>query len=170
MVYRWQDEKKATDGIRLRHEQLEIRLAEITALLRHIETLDNFGRVDDNALQGTKGCPKAFDWSLWRDRLDCGDMVIAGHSFGAASAIEAITSNPHTPFKRAVLLDPWVDPLDLKKTTEIPTLIVNSQAFSDWSSHASRVKGWASKCPQAWLTTISESHTLPIPCCILKCY
>lgn len=87
----------------------------------------------------------------FRDRLDCGPgrLLIGGHSFGAATAVNcnkdsttrlpSDAGNYHfgAEFRAAVLLDVWCEVLvdSASRPLTVPTLCVASQPFQQWSSN-----------------------------------
>jgi platelet-activating factor acetylhydrolase len=67
--------------------------------------------------------------------------VIAGHSFGAATVIEALRE-PNAPYCCGIALDAWMFPVarddntrpnTIPKPTPAPILAINSQVFTRWS-------------------------------------
>jgi len=134
---------------------LEMRRSEIYHALKAFE-----GVVD-----GTEKPPRtmdgaSFDWSCWKGRVECRqNVILAGHSFGSATALSLLSQPPAQPFAplpvtQVVLLDPWVDPFDeagpLPEPTEQdnrPALcVICSEAFTVWDEHFQHlrdiVKGW----------------------------
>lgn len=73
--------------------QLEMRLAEVTetlGVLRRLDAGDGADVARGNRCRNVQG--RAEEWlPAWRDRLDLTDrVVIAGHSFGAATAVNTV--------------------------------------------------------------------------------
>lgn len=63
-------------------------------------------------------------------RLDLEDLVMMGHSFGGATALNTISKRQE--FKYCILLDPWMFPIkdeELYKKVQQPILFINTQTF-----------------------------------------
>jgi platelet-activating factor acetylhydrolase len=45
-----------------------------------------------------------------RDKVNVTDLQLTGHSFGGATILRLLQTSPTLPVKRAVLLDPWLEP------------------------------------------------------------
>lgn len=63
-------------------------------------------------------------------RLDLDNLVIMGHSFGGATAINTLSVRKE--FKYCILLDPWMFPIkdeQLHKKVQQPILFINTQTF-----------------------------------------
>ncbi|CAK9782450.1 hypothetical protein CC85DRAFT_329757 [Cutaneotrichosporon oleaginosum] len=77
-----------------------------------------------------------------KDKVDVQDLQLMGHSFGGATILRLLQTAPHAeplPIKRAVLLDPWMEPFgrvlpSSPATTAAPaTQIINSE---DWANNS----------------------------------
>lgn len=96
------------------------------------------------------------------------------YSFGGATALHILSNPPpnalpRLPIRSVVLLDPWLDPLppsDDPKLAEKdlpPSLVINSEGFTLWPDHFSRLAGierqWGgeSQPRTCWGTTILRS-------------
>jgi len=97
-------------------------------------------------------------YSSFKGRLECehGKMLIAGHSFGAATAVnvckdtttrlpppyETAGGTLSTAFRGCLLLDVWTEVLvdSNHRPLLVPTLGIVSQAFHHWSSNYNAVK------------------------------
>ncbi|KDQ54355.1 hypothetical protein JAAARDRAFT_38519 [Jaapia argillacea MUCL 33604] len=137
---------------------------------------------------GGKG---VFDWNEWRN--GCGgtevrceeDVTLTGHSFGGATVLSLLSSPApdgyaRIPISKAVVHDPWLEPLPspgptpysprLSSSTNrssetindavIPMLILNSEGFTLWTDHFARLqaiaKGWGDA---PIITLIRAEHT-----------
>lgn len=52
----------------------------------------------------------------WRGTVDTNDLTLVGHSFGGGTLLHLLSTRPargfeRLPVRKAVALDPWVDPL-----------------------------------------------------------
>ncbi|CDH54646.1 platelet-activating factor acetylhydrolase-like [Lichtheimia corymbifera JMRC:FSU:9682] len=113
-----------------RHVQLQRRLAEVQLCVDAMERL-NLGTMKQS--KATSG---------FRGSLDLDSMVMAGHSFGAATAILAL-NHPKTQFKCGILLDPWTQPLvmmDRLCTIYRPVLAILSEQFAFWPDNFDTVQ------------------------------
>jgi pimeloyl-ACP methyl ester carboxylesterase len=72
-----------------------------------------------------------FDASALDGVVDVSRLVAMGHSFGGSTVMTAIGKD--AAIKRAVLLDPWTEPLGgvvAVRAVSIPTLVLNSHNWS----------------------------------------
>lgn len=63
-------------------------------------------------------------------KLDLENLVMMGHSFGGATALNAVSKRKE--FKYCILLDPWMFPIkdeELHKKVQQPILFINTQTF-----------------------------------------
>lgn len=63
-------------------------------------------------------------------RLDLENLIMMGHSFGGATALNTISVRKE--FKYCILLDPWMFPIkneELHKKVHQPILFINTQTF-----------------------------------------
>ncbi|KAF2883062.1 hypothetical protein ILUMI_23108 [Ignelater luminosus] len=115
----------------LRNEQVNQRANECSKLLDFLINLNN-GIIPHNVLDDVKtGKEINFKLEDLVGHLDLDNLMIAGHSFGAASAL--LTLSKRKELKLGILLDPWMFPIKsengiLENTTQ-PLLFVNTQTF-----------------------------------------
>ncbi|CAO1635285.1 unnamed protein product [Sympodiomycopsis kandeliae] len=139
-----------------RRAQQEFRQAEIAEVVHYLTEIDA-GRGDQLVQSCTRSIPDPLpDLSAWQGRLaQSGSLSALGHSFGGLTMLSATTTNNELKghFRRAVLLDPWLEPLpDLTENSysnTIPTLVINSQGFTVWRSHFDRLRGIATNLVQS---------------------
>ncbi|KAI9593519.1 platelet-activating factor acetylhydrolase [Syncephalis fuscata] len=143
--------KEDENEYRLRRSQIHHRLGEIHCAWELLERL-NAGNAIDNCLeQNTSNktdntTPKRFSQAQLKGRLDLSRAVMAGHSFGAATTIEALRE-PGTPYCCGIALDAWMlavskdtdatenNANNIHKPTPPPILAINSQAFTIWNEN-----------------------------------
>ncbi|KAK1722427.1 hypothetical protein CaCOL14_012068 [Colletotrichum acutatum] len=113
----------------LKFEQLAFRQAEIEETIAVLQSL-HAGKgskiFTDNARKEGRGLTD------WEDRLDFSQTVIAGHSFGATGALQALkgaTSNEN-PAVGGIALDPGKGSGRLNTDIDVPVLIVHSDSWS----------------------------------------
>lgn len=109
--------------------QLAFREAEVEETVRVLRML-NAGK----GFEIFKSNPRqeGQDLGEWRERLNMNSMVIAGHSYGATLAMQALKQGPTDarPFIGAVILDPGKQSGPLNDDIHVPILIVNSESWS----------------------------------------
>ncbi|KAI5925523.1 platelet-activating factor acetylhydrolase, isoform II-domain-containing protein [Camillea tinctor] len=113
--------------------QLNFREAEMEEAVRVLQLI-NAGRGEDVFRQNTRG--EGADLRSWAGRLDTDEMIVAGHSYGATGALQALRGGPtpQRPFKGAIVLDPGKQSGRLNDDIRVPVLIVHSNSWS--SSHS----------------------------------
>ncbi|GAC76901.1 phospholipase A2 [Moesziomyces antarcticus T-34] len=100
-------------------------------------------------------------------KLRMDDAWLIGHSFGGATAIQALR---HTdcPFAQALVLDPWVEPVPIDgegvAPVSKPLYTINSEDFTQWKTHMDDVTAIsraskASTGGKGWLLTIGAEGT-----------
>ncbi|KAI1381301.1 PAF acetylhydrolase [Hypoxylon crocopeplum] len=119
--------------------QLDFREAEIEETVRVLQLI-NSGRGEEVFRQNARG--EGSDFANWKDRLNTAEMVVAGHSFGATGAMQALRGgpSPRRPFRGAVILDPGKQSGRLNDDVRVPVLVVHSNS---WSSRYSLFYGRA---------------------------
>ncbi|RKP09017.1 platelet-activating factor acetylhydrolase, isoform II-domain-containing protein [Thamnocephalis sphaerospora] len=144
MPYRRPEDSE--DEYQLRRGQIHYRLGEIHCARELLERI-NAGDAVDNCLEdrdeeetpGVQGL--RFAQQQLRGRLDLDRAVMAGHSFGAATAIEALHETD-APYRCGIALDTWMFPIAKRndddnvnavtKPTPAPILAINSHRFTRW--------------------------------------
>ncbi|KAM4693966.1 platelet-activating factor acetylhydrolase isoform 1-T2 [Discoglossus pictus] len=106
----------------LRFEQVKKRADECLRALDLLVDINN-GKEVTNALESN------FDWSLLKNSIDIQKIAVAGHSFGAASAIKALGRDSR--FRCGIAMDAWMFSLRDEVFSEIhqPVLFINSEKF-----------------------------------------
>ncbi|OWZ04996.1 Platelet-activating factor acetylhydrolase, plasma/intracellular isoform II protein [Phytophthora megakarya] len=136
-------------GFRFRNGQLQQRVSEVRAVLDAIQ----------------KGTASNI-FSL----CDLTNVSVAGHSFGAATALTA--AHQDTRFKKMVLLDAWMEPLDdIVRDglgSRIPALHLLSEHFLHWRPNAEASERHARGCTHAksrltWLRGTRHNNFSDIP-------
>ncbi|KAH6586044.1 hypothetical protein BASA61_006633 [Batrachochytrium salamandrivorans] len=121
--------------LRLRNLQVEIRADEVMDCIQLLQQIDSGAFNPDTNIIGDTGGPcvtpladfKTVISSL-KGRMDFTQMVMAGHSFGGATAITAL-SRPANPFKCGLFLDPWMFPVK-NPNVIVPFLNIQSETFN----------------------------------------
>ncbi|XP_073530017.1 platelet-activating factor acetylhydrolase [Phyllobates terribilis] len=141
--------KPGADEFPLRFEQVQKRADECLQALDLMLDI-NAGKPVTNAL------PSNFDWLLLKDSIDVQKVAVAGHSFGAATAIKALGRDSR--FRCAVALDSWMFPLrdETFSTIHQPVLFVNSEKFQ-WVDNILLMKKMDSTSVERKMITIKGS-------------
>ncbi|KAK0721270.1 platelet-activating factor acetylhydrolase, isoform II-domain-containing protein [Apiosordaria backusii] len=139
-----ESEVETADGKELSVEdfhkaQLNFREAEIEEAVR-VMKLINSGRGSD--VYELNPRREGVDLVNWAGRLNTEEMIVAGHSYGATGAMQALRGGPTAmrPFKGAIILDPGKQSGPLNRDINVPMLVVHSNS---WSSHTSIFYGRA---------------------------
>ncbi|KAK1821837.1 hypothetical protein LTR12_003713 [Friedmanniomyces endolithicus] len=121
------------DNPALKVTQLAFREAEIIETVRVLRQInDGLG----NNVFKTNARKEGKDLPEWRGRLNLGRVVIAGHSYGATGAMQALKGG-HVyarPFVGGIILDPGKSSGPLNEDIRVPLLIINSESWSKISS------------------------------------
>ena len=163
----------------LRHAQIELRLAEIEEALEVINQINegNGGEVAKRSMRnkpymgGSSIGLQGVEWSAWKSRIRTKQATALGHSFGAATAIQALRDSTRFPnFSQGVIYDIWGQPLTNLHTTTSnlsrapiakPLLAINSEAFSYWKFNFTLVDSLITEARShdvpAWLLTVRGS-------------
>ncbi|KAK4161192.1 platelet-activating factor acetylhydrolase, isoform II-domain-containing protein [Cladorrhinum sp. PSN259] len=74
--------------------------------------------------------------AAWAGRLNTEGMVVAGHSYGATGAMQALKGGPteKRPFVGAIILDPGKQSGPLNTDINVPMLVVHSNSWSSTNS------------------------------------
>jgi platelet-activating factor acetylhydrolase len=119
--------------------QLNFREAEIEEAVRVIKMI-NAG--DGAKVFAENTYREGSTLAGWEGRLNVDEMIMAGHSYGATGALQALRNGPNEkrPFKGAIILDPGKSSGPLNRDINVPLLVVHSNS---WSSHSSIFYGRA---------------------------
>ncbi|XP_066452471.1 platelet-activating factor acetylhydrolase isoform X2 [Eleutherodactylus coqui] len=141
--------KPGADEFPLRFEQVQKRADECLQALDLMLDI-NAGKPVTNALSSN------FDWSLLKDSIDDQKAAVAGHSFGAATAIKALGRDSR--FRCGVALDAWMYSLrdEIFSTIHQPVLFVNSEKFQ-WVDNVLLMKKMDSTRVERKMITIKGS-------------
>lgn len=116
-----------TDGnFRWRREQVAKRVAELSAAIEALSAASDGRGAPRNVFPSSR-----FDVSVLNGAVDVSRLVAMGHSFGGATVMTATAEN--AAIKRAVLLDPWTEPLSdamAVRAASVPTLVLNSHRWA----------------------------------------
>jgi len=112
------DESDKLAEYRFRNGQLQYRVQEMKKVLDWLDDLNSGVRRERLDLKG---------------RLDLSDITASGHSFGAATALEACAVYPNT-FNQCIALDSWMFPVskesyDILRNQRVRSLFINNEYF-----------------------------------------
>ncbi|PAV70299.1 hypothetical protein WR25_11302 [Diploscapter pachys] len=135
-----------------RKQQLSKRVTEVVKTLHILEQL-NLGHLLTNEI--AKG--SEFNWSQFKDRLNMSSVTLAGHSFGASTALAACAFS--TDFQAAICLDAWVEPLDKDHFDKIvqPVVFLNCDKFQ-WESNVELMYRVLRKVSESTIFTLEAVH------------
>lgn len=154
--------------------QLAMRQAEVEETVNALRQI-NAGFGKELFLSNPR--EEGLDLLEWKGRLNMDRVVMAGHSYGATLALQALKDAPseQLPFVGGIILDPGKESGPLNNEIGVPILVVHSQSWSSKRSiffgrpHFDVVKelvkkvlrGEKNKKPQyAWfLTSRKTAHT-----------
>ncbi|KAF2152748.1 PAF acetylhydrolase [Myriangium duriaei CBS 260.36] len=152
----------------LKTAQLDFRQAEVEETVKVFRLL-NSGKGDGVYQKNSRD--EGATLQGWTGKLLVENMTIAGHSYGATLALQALKGGPSRslPFSGAIVLDPGKQSGRLNDDVRVPTLIVHSQSWSKTVSmffgrpHFDTVKelteGILSRGNKAWfMTSLGTSH------------
>ncbi|KAJ4353689.1 uncharacterized protein N0V89_005419 [Didymosphaeria variabile] len=157
-----QSETPMTD-LDLKEAQLNFREAEIIETIRLFERLNNGEGAKIRNLK-----PKSPESALpgFEDRLDLAAITVAGHSYGATGALQALKNAPNKdmPINGAIMLDPGKGSGPLNHDIKLPTLVMQSgqwterqTKFYDEGWHFDVVKKLVENTKKGWFMTLSGS-------------
>ena len=109
--------------------QLAMREAEVEETVKVLSKINNgHGR----SLYKNNPRGEGVDLAEWKDRLNMKQMVLAGHSYGATTALQALKGAPseEKPFIGGIILDPGKHSGPLNDDINVPVLVVHSQSWS----------------------------------------
>ncbi|WYZ44507.1 hypothetical protein EsH8_VII_000943 [Colletotrichum jinshuiense] len=130
----YMNKKELRGGIEMesddfKFEQLAFRQAEIEetiAVLRSLHAGEGATVFADNTRREGR------DLAQWENRLNLSQTVIAGHSFGATGALQALkdTASAENPAVGGIILDPGKSSGRLNTDIDVPILIIHSDSWS----------------------------------------
>ncbi|KAI0843656.1 PAF acetylhydrolase [Hypoxylon sp. FL0890] len=145
--------------------QLDFREAEIEEAVRVLKLI-NEGHGEEVFKKNARG--EGADFKNWKGRLNTDEMIVAGHSYGATGAMQALRGgpSPERPFKGAIILDPGKSSGRLNDDIRVPVLVVHSNSWSSKSSifygraHFDTVKDIVENnvMPSWFATSLGTSH------------
>ncbi|KAI0174079.1 platelet-activating factor acetylhydrolase, isoform II-domain-containing protein [Pestalotiopsis sp. NC0098] len=113
----------------LKRVQLALRQAEVEETVRVLRAVNN-GDGQDIHRGNTR---KEGDTLVyWRHRLNFDQIIMAGHSYGATLAMQALKGSPNElrPFVGGIALDPGKSSGPLNANIDVPLLVIHSQSWS----------------------------------------
>ncbi|KAK2890411.1 platelet-activating factor acetylhydrolase isoform X1 [Channa argus] len=130
----------------LRNKQVKQRADECILALDKLTEI-NSGTPVQNVLK------TQFDWTTLENSMDLCKIAVMGHSFGGATAIEALCKE--VKFKCGIALDAWMFPLDDDNFPRVkqPIFFINSEKFQ-WAGNISRMRKLDSAAIQRKMITI----------------
>lgn len=125
------------DTPRMKKEQLNFRQAEIVETVSILQRI-NFGRGKEISHANTR--KEGTHLAEWENKLDFGNMIIAGHSYGATGALQALkhANSSSNPAMGGIIMDPGKSSGPMNHDIDVPILIVHS---TSWSSKYSIFEG-----------------------------
>ncbi|KAJ9113612.1 hypothetical protein QFC22_005920 [Naganishia vaughanmartiniae] len=168
------------DVMTLRSLQLDIRVHELYATYRSFHTLVTQGAsalssagLTISAGSNTLASNEATEWldtNLGAGKVNTTSVDLVGHSFGGGTLLWALERDvpegeQKLPVRKAVALDPWVDPLPMpapmkgeKDKPEVPIFVINSSRFTLWSTHFNRLKRLINQSHGTLVTLLGAGH------------
>jgi platelet-activating factor acetylhydrolase len=112
---------------------------------------------------------EARSMSGWQSRLDFDQLIIAGHSYGATGALQALKPSKARPAIGGIILDPGKDSGRFNTDIDVPILVVHSNSWSSsytiffGSPHFDTVRNLVSdvlkRVGSSWfITSLGTSH------------
>ncbi|TPX59830.1 1-alkyl-2-acetylglycerophosphocholine esterase [Powellomyces hirtus] len=144
--YKVPDEKHLKPGqsvdsylLELRRGQLALKAVEVQEVVQLLRDLND--GADIKNLMATRESPDI--QSSLRGRLDFDNAVVAGHSFGAASALTAMQDKNGMKFKAGIALDPWMHAVDGSLPVSTPFISIQSESFQ-WKANLDPLRSFFS--------------------------
>lgn len=151
------------DELTLKEVQLNFREAEIIETIRLFERLN---RSQDAKIRNLK--PESTETALpgFENRLNLSSITVAGHSYGATGALQALKNAPNKdmPVNGAIILDPGKESGFLNHNIDLPTLVMQSGEWTEKQKefygqgwHFDVVKDLVQKTKRGWFMTLTGS-------------
>ncbi|KAK8125553.1 uncharacterized protein PG998_001312 [Apiospora kogelbergensis] len=130
-----ESEVQSVEGHDLKEEefkraQLNFRQAEIEEAVRVLRRINSGDGADVFAANPRREGAHLHDWA---GRLNVDGMIVAGHSYGATGAMQALKGGPGNelrPFRGAIILDPGKQSGRLNEDINVPILVLHSNSWS----------------------------------------
>lgn len=162
---KWKGQHESAD---IKPTQLAMRQAEVEEAVRVLKSIANG---DGHQIYASNPRGEGRHLASWANRLDLDMLIMAGHSYGATLALQALRDapNPQFPFKGGIALDPGKHSGELNTHLDVPLLVIHSNSWSKNRSvsfgrpHFDAVKdlvqGVLDKVGASWfMTSIGTSH------------
>jgi len=157
---------KEIDVPEFKRNQLAFRQAEIEET---ISILQRINAGEGKKVQESSSLDEGHCLRDWKDRLDFKQLTIAGHSYGATGALQALKPSPSNIAIGGVILDPGKSSGPLNHDINVPILVVHSDTWSKTRSmfydrpHFDTVRdlvaGVVKKIGASWfVTSVGTSH------------
>ncbi|ETN42641.1 uncharacterized protein HMPREF1541_01798 [Cyphellophora europaea CBS 101466] len=156
------------DTAAFKQAQLDFRQAEVEQTIRVLREINDGHGEKVFASNSRK---EGRDLKHWKGRLNMKEVTMAGHSFGATLALQALKHAPSQalPLQGCIALDPGKSSGRLNAEIDVPLLVIHSNSWSSRHSifygrpHFDVVKelvqGVISRGKSAWfLTSLGTSH------------
>ncbi|KAI4839647.1 PAF acetylhydrolase [Aureobasidium sp. EXF-8845] len=162
------DGGESFDTPELKQAQLDFRQFEIEETVRVLRAINDGSGAAIFEMNPRK---EGEHLGSWEGQLDMNNVTIAGHSYGATGALQALKGGPcpERPFHGGIMLDPGKSSGPLNHDVDVPILIIHSNSWSRKSSiffgqpHFQVVKdivqGVNKRGKAAWfMTSLGTSH------------
>lgn len=145
----------------LKVAQLNFREAEIRETIRLFERMNRGIQLRNLKPESPESAVPGF-----QDRLDMSAVTVAGHSYGATGALQALKNAPDNeiPINGAIALDPGKESGPLNDEIKVPTLVLQSGEWTEkqvefygqgW--HFNVVRELVAKAKTGWFMTLGGS-------------
>ncbi|XP_003387647.1 PREDICTED: platelet-activating factor acetylhydrolase-like isoform X1 [Amphimedon queenslandica] len=128
----------------LRNRQVKERSVEVQQALDILHIINETGADGIVNMLGSDegaGCGLNNILSQFKGRINTELAAVGGHSFGAATSVQALDEDPR--FKCGLLFDIWMLPLGpeiFSTGVTKPVIFINSRAFTEWKENFSILK------------------------------